>query len=102
MIELNSGQKRYLIALAHPLKPLVQIGKEGISEGVIEMTNRELKHHELIKVKLADSASLDKKEASHKLATATKSSLVQLIGKTIVLYRANPKRKKELRIQIPG
>lgn len=101
IVPLTSGQRRYLKALAHPLKPIVQIGKEGISTGLVEMTSRELNHHELIKIKLGDNAFLEKKTAAKELATATDSALVQLIGKTIVLFRANPKRKKEQRIRLP-
>lgn len=100
-IELTSKQKKYLKGLAHPLSPIIQIGKEGITQGVIEATNQELDLKELVKVKIGKNSTTAKQEGGETLGAATKSHLVQIIGKTIVLYRANPKRKKEERIVLP-
>lgn len=101
MIPLTSKQKKFLKALAHPLTPLVQIGKEGITDGVIEATNHELLQKELIKVKIGTNSSAQKGSAGEELSLATQSHLVQIIGKTLVLFRENPKRKKEERIRLP-
>ncbi|MFV0437568.1 MAG: ribosome assembly RNA-binding protein YhbY [Desulfopila sp.] len=98
---LTSRQKKYLKGLAHDLHPLVLVGKEGLSPAVIETTNQELLHRELIKVKLGKNSGMDKNDAGIALSAATGSSLVQLIGKTLVLYRANPKRDKKERIRLP-
>ena len=98
---LNSRQKKYLKGLAHPLTPAVMIGKEGLSEGVIEATDQELARRELIKVKIGTNSSVEKERGGNQLAEATASHLVQIIGKTLVLYRANPKLKKEERIKLP-
>lgn len=100
-LALTSKQKKFLKGLAHPLVPVVQIGKEGINQGVIEATDKELLHRELIKVKIGKNANLEKTAAGEKLSTATESNLVQIIGKTLVLYRENPERKKEERIRLP-
>lgn len=100
-LSLSTKQKQYLKGLAHPLNPLVQVGKEGLSPGLIANTIQELQHHELIKVKLGQNSGLDKHETSEKIAEITGSTLVQLIGKTIVLYKPNPKRPKDKRIYIP-
>jgi RNA-binding protein len=97
----TTKQIQYLKGLAHPLNPLVQVGKEGLSAGLISMTNQELKHHELIKVKLGQNSGLDKHEAAAEIAVKTESTLVQLIGKTFVLYKPNPKKAKDKRIYIP-
>jgi len=100
-LSLNTKQKQYLKGLAHPLNPLVQVGKEGLSSGLIATTNQELLHHELIKVKLGSNSGLDKHVASVEIAEKTESTLVQLIGKTFVLYKPNPKIAKDKRILIP-
>lgn len=99
--QLTSKQKKYLKGLAHPLSAAIQIGKEGITEGVIEAINHELELRELAKVKIGKNSSTQKQDGGHELAQATTSHLVQIIGKTLVLYRANPKRKKEERIVLP-
>lgn len=99
--ELSSKQKKYLKGLAHPLSAVIQIGKEGITDGVIEATNHELKLRELVKVKIGKNSTTQKGSGGQELATATGSHLVQVIGKTLVLYKENPKRKKEERIVLP-
>lgn len=99
--ELTGKQKKFLKGLAHDLPALVQVGKEGLSGSLIDATNLELTRRELIKVKLGKNSGVEKDQAGLALSEATKSSLVQIIGKTLVLYRANPKRKKEERIRLP-
>lgn len=98
---LSTRQKQYLKGLAHPLTPLVQIGKDGLSLGIIELIKRELLHHELIKVKIGNNSGLEKKSTSLEIAEMSDSTMVQLIGKTIVLYKRNPKRPKDKRITLP-
>lgn len=98
---LTSHQKKYLKGLAHSLNPLVQIGKEELSPGVINSIKSELEHHELIKVKIGSNCGLEKHSSSQTIAELTASVLVQLIGKTIILYKPNPKRDKEKRIYLP-
>lgn len=100
-ITLTSKQKKFLKGLAHDLSALIQVGKEGISEALIEATDQELTRRELIKVKLGKNSGVEKDQAGIAISEATNSNLVQLIGKTLVLYRANPKRKKEERIRLP-
>ena len=98
---LTTRQKQFLKGLAHPLNAVVQIGKEELSPGVIESIKTELSHHELIKIKIGSNCGLEKNSSAKTIAEQTESSLVQLIGKTIVLYKANPKRAKEKRIVLP-
>ncbi len=98
---LSSRQKKYLKGLGHALTPLVLIGKEGISASLLAATALELLRHELIKVKIGNNSGLEKNETARILTAATGSSLVQLIGKTLLLYRQNPKRAKEERISLP-
>jgi len=98
---LTTRQKQFLKGLAHPLSPLVQIGKEELSPGVLDTIKTELINHELIKVKIGSNCELDKHATSATISEQTASALVQLIGKTIVLYKPNPKKAKEKRIRLP-
>jgi RNA-binding protein len=98
---LTTKQKQVLKGLAHPLSPVVLIGKEELSPGVIETIKNELINHELIKVKIGSNCGLEKHSSAQKITEQTESSLVQVIGKTIVLYKANPKRAKNKRIILP-
>jgi RNA-binding protein len=94
---LTGKQKKFLKGLGHHLAPLVSIGKEGLTENVIKASKQELLTRELIKVKIANSSSINKQEASELLPEATESTLVQLIGKTLLIYKETPKIDKESR-----
>lgn len=99
---LNAKQKKYLKGLGHHLSPVVLIGKEGLSERLIDATIQELEHHELIKVKVGNNSGIDKKEAALTLPEAAGGELVQLIGKTLLLYKENKQKPKDERIKLPG
>ena len=99
--ELTIKQKKFLKGLAHPLSPVVKIGKEGITGGVLESIKNELLYRELIKVKIGNNSDVRKTEAAQLIPEKTASSLVQLIGKTIILYKANLKKQKDKRIILP-
>jgi RNA-binding protein len=84
---LSERQRRHLRGLAHPLKPVILMGKTGLTDSVATETARALHDHELIKVKApgGDRAARDALLAS--LAAKTGSALVQRIGNVAVLYR---------------
>jgi RNA-binding protein len=84
---LTGKQKRHLRALGHKLKALIQIGKKDIEEALVTETNAALDHHELVKVKLLESCTLDKHEASGMLADACGAEIAQVLGKTFLLYK---------------
>ena len=87
---LTGKQRRHLRALAHPLKPLVQVGKGGIDDGLVAAVDQALADHELIKVKILETAELDRHDAADALADKTGSEVAQVLGRTILLYRARP------------
>lgn len=84
---LTGKQKRFLRALGHSLKPVIQIGKKELDEGLLAETEAALAHHELIKVKLLESCLLDRREAADELAAACGAEVAQLLGRTFLLYR---------------
>lgn len=91
---LTSAQIRELKKLAHPLKPVVIIGQNGLSEPVLAEIDSTLDIHELIKVKLAGADKADREELSGEIVTRLSASLVQIIGRVAIFYRPNPKKKK--------
>ena len=98
---LTGKQKKFLKGLAHDLSAIILVGKEGLSQSLIEAADTELVRRELIKVKLGKNSGVEKDQAGVTLSEATGSYLVQIIGKTVILYRENPLRKKEERIRLP-
>ncbi|MCL5807074.1 MAG: ribosome assembly RNA-binding protein YhbY [Deltaproteobacteria bacterium] len=97
MTALRGFQKKHLKGLAHDLKPVVQIGKEGMTEGVIRAVDESLLRHELIKIKFTDFKDRDQKETlTREIETKTGSERVDIIGHTAILYRpqADPEKRK--------
>ena len=84
---LSNAELRQLRAIAHKLNPVVRIGGNGLSTGVVQEVNRALDDHELIKIKIAvgDRGLRDTLIAS--LCADTQASLVQRIGNTATLLR---------------
>jgi RNA-binding protein len=87
MNELKGKQVRYLRGLGHHLQPVVMLGREGLSERVVEATVAALATHELIKAKVQEGCLLDRREAAAELAQLAGAQLVQVLGRTFLLYR---------------
>ena len=87
---LTGKQRRHLRALGHGLRPLVQVGKGGIDDGLIAALDRALGDHELVKVKIGENATLDRQEAADQLASQTLSEVAQVLGNMVLLYRRRP------------
>lgn len=95
---LTNAQVRHLRGLGHHLADLAMIGKEGITANLVKAVQDNLVAHELIKVRIQDTCPLDRKEAVDQLATAAVAAVVQILGKTALLYRPNPDRNEEQKI----
>lgn len=99
MKKLSGKDRRTLRALGHHLKPVVQVGREGMSSGLVEAASSALSDHELIKVRVLESSPLDREAAANELAEATGSELAQLLGRTFLLYKPDP---KDPQIEVAG
>ena len=91
---MTGRQKRHLRALAHPLKPIVNLGKQGLSRETKREIESQLLDHELIKCKVLDSCPLSKKECAEEISTMTEIEVVQIIGKTLILISPHPEDPK--------
>ena len=100
--KLTAKQMRYLRGLGHHLKPLVMLGRDGITDNVISAANAVLGAHELLKVKMGNGCLLERREAADAIAERTGSEVIQILGKTFLVFRANPDRNDEHRIKLPG
>jgi RNA-binding protein len=95
---LTGKQKSFLRSLAHKLKPVVQVGRQGATEAVLAAVEVALERHELIKVKVAGESEVDVVEVAPALEKGTFSQVAQIIGHTVVLYR---RRDKDPKIVLP-
>ncbi len=95
-MNLNNKQKQHLKGLAHPLKPVVMLGNNGLTEGVLAEIELALEHHELIKVKIAAEERETRTLIADAIVRETGASNVQIIGNILVLYRPTKERKISL------
>lgn len=87
---LTNAQIKKLKALGHALDPVVYIGKEGLSPALVKSAELAIKAHELIKVKVGQNSPLERTVAGKELGTMLEATVVQIIGRMTLLYRANP------------
>jgi RNA-binding protein len=100
MAELTSRQRAVLRSLAQSLKPVAQIGKDGVSESVARAVADSLNTRELLKVRVLETAPADADELGAELARKIDGAqLVQVIGRTIVIYRRHP---TDPQVTLPG
>ncbi|EKN4688312.1 ribosome assembly RNA-binding protein YhbY [Yersinia ruckeri] len=92
-MNLNNKQKQHLKSLAHPLKPVVMLGNNGLTEGVLAEIEQTLEHHELIKVKITAEERETKSLIADAIVRETGAANVQIIGNILVLYRPAKERK---------
>lgn len=95
---LNSKQRAYLKSLASKLDPIFQIGKSGVSPELVQAIDDALEARELIKCNVLNNCMEDIKYVASAISDRTKSEVVQIIGKKIVVYRMS---KENPTIELP-
>ena len=95
-MKLSNKQKQFLKGLAHSLKPVVQLGANGLTEGVVSEIDSALAHHELIKVKVPTDDREEKTLIMDAIVRETESVKVQSIGHTLIIFRPSEDRKIQL------
>lgn len=95
---LTPKQRQYLKGLAHPLSPIVRVGRGGVTDSVVNETKKSLDAHELIKVRLDVDDSTERRALAERLASAADAHLAGTIGKIAILYR---ERDEEPEIKLP-
>ena len=79
-MELTSKQRAQLRGMANGLDTIVQIGKDGIGDNLVQQANEALEARELIKCRVLESAMLTAREACQELAKRTRSASLQVTG----------------------
>lgn len=96
--ELTKSQVKFLRGLGQPLAPLVMIGARGPVLSIVPALEEQLDAHELVKVKVHDTANLQIEAVALWLRAETGAQIVHILGHTVLLYR--PRKKKRI-IQLP-
>lgn len=95
---MTSKQRAYLKGLAMTMEPILQIGKSSVTPEMVIAVDEALEARELIKIHMLKNCFDDCNEVAQTLAERTRSQVVQVIGKKIVLYRESKTKKK---IELP-
>ena len=97
---MTSRQRAYLKSISSTYEPIFQIGKSSITPEICEAVSEALAARELIKLSVLKNCADDPKDVASVLAERTRSNVVHVIGRKIVLYRPNPK-KEDRKIILP-
>ena len=95
---ITSKQRAYLNSLASNINPIFQVGKASLTPELVNAVSEALEKRELIKLSVLKNCFDDPNELADTMAERTKSQVVQVIGKKIILYRP---AKKDPKIQLP-
>lgn len=98
-VTLKGKQRRYLRGLGVALKPTIMVGKEGLSASLLAAVEAEISAHELVKVRLLESVDGPRKDVARELAERAGVELIQVLGRTVLLYRRND---EEPGIELPS
>ena len=93
---MTSKQRAYLKGLAMNLDPILQIGKSAVTPEFTASVAEALEARELSKISVLQNCMDDPRQIAEMLAERTKSQVVQVIGKKIVLYKKGKKEKKKI------
>ena len=100
MGELRGSDRRYLRSLGSALRPVVTVGRNGVSEALLAKLRAELDAHELIKVRLTGDDRAERDALGEQLAAASASQCVGRIGGIALLFRPHPDPARR-RIALP-
>ena len=95
---MTTKQRAYLKSLASNINPIFQVGKASLTPELVNAVSEALEKRELIKLSVLKNCFDDPNELADTMAERTKSQVVQVIGKKIILYRP---AKKDPKIQLP-
>lgn len=98
MKPLTGKQRTYLRALAHELEPVVQVGKAGLSESVVEQVRDQIRAHELIKIRFAKECEVQPEDAAEPLTRDVPCLVVQKVGRVLTVYKRHDHKPK---IELP-
>jgi RNA-binding protein len=99
MAKLSGSQRKWLRGQAHGLKPMLRVGKHGLTDAVLGEVDAALDSHELIKIQIP-APKEEKQEAARRVEEALGAEAVGLIGHVLILYRRNPDPEKRT-IELP-
>src|SRR5512138_1508609 len=90
----SSPLRKALRAAGHHLAPVLQIGKEGVTDAVRRELDAQLLAHELVKVKVGTESPEDRFEVAERLGEIAGAQIAQILGRTVLVYRKHPEKPR--------
>ncbi len=97
---LNREQIKYLRKYAHKLKPVFQVGKSGESFDQLNSIEEYLAIHEIVKVSILNNAP-EERDYYVDILEEAGFEIVNVIGKTITIYKHSDNESKKSRVKLP-
>ena len=97
---ISGKQRAYLRKLGHELQPIIQIGREGVSDTLVAAIGEALEQREMIKITILETAMLDTRTTCDDIAERLNAEPVQAIGNKFILYRKSSNEKNR-KIELP-
>lgn len=94
-MKLRGKQKRYLRSEAHHLKPIFQIGKDGLSEVWLDEVLKALDKRELLKVNILQNSLVEVEEVEEFIENNSDAQVIQTIGNVLVLFKKSDKAENQ-------
>ncbi len=95
---LTGKQRSYLKSIANGIKPITQIGKEGVTQAFLDQLDSALEAREIVKITILENSGLETKETANEVAKALRAEFVQAIGFKFTIYRKSIDKPK---IELP-
>lgn len=89
---ITTKQRAFLRGLGNALEPVMQIGKDGLTQNSIETVENLLQARELVKIKVLPNAPLSPKEMMVEICKETLAQPVQVIGSILIIYKNSTKK----------
>lgn len=97
---ITTKQRAYLRKEAHTLEPIFQIGKDGVTDAILDALDKALEKREILKVHILETALLDTRETCDSIAKKLNAEPIQAIGNKFIIYR-QAENEKNRKIELP-
>ena len=86
---LTGKQRAYLKQEAHDFKPIINIGKNSVSDKLIDAIDEALEARELIKIKILNNNLDDDEEIIQTILEKLDCEFISHLGSIFTIYRKN-------------
>jgi RNA-binding protein len=91
---MNGKQRALLKSLANNMNPLIQMGKNGITDQFLKQLDELLEDHELVKINVLNNSPEEARDIIDEILQATGAEFVQQLGNKLTIYRESKENKK--------